>query len=384
MRVRFGWPGAAYGLVTVLLAVGALNSQNNLLFLAFGLAVSAGVISLVLGTLMMNGASVERSVPALATVGSPVMIRYVVRNRRRFLPLFALRITEADLTRRTGGISRWSEHLPSPHAAALHVGAGLSVEAGAVVIPTRRGIARFTDILLSSTFPFGLFRLEARFTRQGTMPIAPRPERLKRGVASNLLTHADAGITSTILQGRGDEFYGLREYVPGDSPRHISWRSTARTGSLIVREHTRPATGVLWVILNINSTPTGVAPDPAGPEERAIVLAASLIAAAASGEVDVGLVVLGAGILLPPGSAARRPGALLHALAEIDLVHPARRGREPDWHDRTQQRAACIVIHSGGIDPAAGPPGARHLTADDLPRLIASPASGCRHTGGVA
>jgi uncharacterized protein (DUF58 family) len=32
------------------------------------------------------------------------------------------------------------------------------------------------------------------------------------------------------------EFHGLRQFRPGDSPRWIHWRTTARTGELVVRE----------------------------------------------------------------------------------------------------------------------------------------------------
>lgn len=376
MRVRFGWSDAAYLLIAVLLAVGAVNSQNNLLFFAFGMAASAGAASLFLGAMMLSGASVERSVPTLGSVGSPATIRYIVRNRRRFVPLFALRIAEARPRRRRGRARRWTDLLPAPRAAVLHVGGGASAEAVAVITPKRRGVARFTGIVVTSTFPFGLFRFEACFPRDATLPVAPRPERLKRGVASNLLTRADAGVTSTVLRGRGDEFFGLREYVPGDSPRHISWRSTARTGSLVVREHTRATSGVLWVVLNLNSAPRGGAPDFDGPEEQAIVLAASLIVAASAAEVEVGLVIPGAGIVLVPGMASKRPSALLEALAEVDLSQLASPGQDSVWYERAHRRAACIVVHSGGIDPTAGPPGARHLSADDLPRLIAAPAPG--------
>ena len=38
----------------------------------------------------------------------------------------------------------------------------------------------------------------------------------------------------------GMEFYGMREYVPGDDLRHIHWRTSARTGTLVVKH---PITG---------------------------------------------------------------------------------------------------------------------------------------------
>ena len=37
-------------------------------------------------------------------------------------------------------------------------------------------------------------------------------------------------------RGSGPEYLGIREYRPGDSPRHVHWPSTARTGTVMVRE----------------------------------------------------------------------------------------------------------------------------------------------------
>ena len=36
--------------------------------------------------------------------------------------------------------------------------------------------------------------------------------------------------------GAGEEFIGVRDYRPGDPPRSVHWRSTARAGHLVVRE----------------------------------------------------------------------------------------------------------------------------------------------------
>jgi uncharacterized protein (DUF58 family) len=40
----------------------------------------------------------------------------------------------------------------------------------------------------------------------------------------------------TSRRGGGPEYLGVREYRPGDSPRHVHWPSTARTGTIMVRE----------------------------------------------------------------------------------------------------------------------------------------------------
>jgi uncharacterized protein (DUF58 family) len=45
------------------------------------------------------------------------------------------------------------------------------------------------------------------------------------------------GIVAAQRQGDSNEFLSLREYVHGDPIKHIDWKSTARTGSTIVKQY---------------------------------------------------------------------------------------------------------------------------------------------------
>jgi uncharacterized protein (DUF58 family) len=46
-------------------------------------------------------------------------------------------------------------------------------------------------------------------------------------------------LLESLVKGRGQDLYALRDYVPTDSARHVHWKATARFGSLMVREFTR-------------------------------------------------------------------------------------------------------------------------------------------------
>src|SRR5205823_7575865 len=48
----------------------------------------------------------------------------------------------------------------------------------------------------------------------------------------------------------GLEFYGMREYVPGDDLRRVVWRAAARTGTLMVREAEQGITDHITIILD--------------------------------------------------------------------------------------------------------------------------------------
>lgn len=59
-----------------------------------------------------------------------------------------------------------------------------------------------------------------------------------------------AGVVPSFSKGDGLDIDGVRDYVPGDDPRHIDWAITARQpdGSLQIREHYRDVTPNLWLV----------------------------------------------------------------------------------------------------------------------------------------
>ncbi len=82
--------------------------------------------------------------------------------------------------------------------------------------------------------PFGLMRHERRLAERVTVYIPPT------GVARGML-HAglprdlEGNPTGDIVDDDLD-FYGLREYEPGDDVRNVHWLSSAKTGTLMIRQ----------------------------------------------------------------------------------------------------------------------------------------------------
>jgi uncharacterized protein (DUF58 family) len=80
------------------------------------------------------------------------------------------------------------------------------------------------------------------------------------------------GEFETYVRGRGDDLYRIRDYQPEDSARHVDWKSTAKSGTLKVREFTREDERKLRIVFD-NPVPGAV---PAESYERNVELAASL------------------------------------------------------------------------------------------------------------
>lgn len=329
---------ALYILTTVFLAIGAINSQNNLLFFAFGIGAGALLISGFVSGPALMGIRVRRDAPSTAEVGSPCRLRYTVQNRARISPAFALTIRESPVQR--------SVHAPpTPIIACVdHVGAGETVLAEAILNPAARGVLTLGAFAVSTTFPLGLARKSVHMSQHRTLVVRPRILPMRPEVLAPL-TSAGARISGARpLPGIGEDIIGLREYQPGDSPRQVAWRASARAGTLLIRQTAMPAPARVWVALHAS-----IASLPARDQEDAISLAASVAVLADNTGFAVGLRGFGCSVLPRPGR--RSIDRVLDALAELDLT-PDRAGTA----EGLSTRDASIIIARSRADakPASG------------------------------
>jgi uncharacterized protein (DUF58 family) len=108
-----------------------------------------------------------------------------------------------------------------------------------VTLPNR-GPYRCPPLRASSAFPFGLVRREVEFSAAEQLLVLPRLGRIHAGRLRRWLSQTarpdERSRRSRRRLALEAEFHGLRQFRPGDSPRWIHWRTSARTGELVVRE----------------------------------------------------------------------------------------------------------------------------------------------------
>jgi uncharacterized protein (DUF58 family) len=122
----------------------------------------------------------------------------------------------------------------------LNVVPGQQVRLRREVTFPRRGPYVCQPLRAVSSFPFGLVRQEVAFGGEERVTVLPRlgeihVGRLRRWLMQSARPDERARRTRRRLASEA-EFHGLRQFRPGDSPRWIHWRTTARTGELVVRE----------------------------------------------------------------------------------------------------------------------------------------------------
>ncbi len=258
-------------LTAVSYAAGAALGYPVLIALAAGSA--AILLAGACAVTIRPSAQLTRSVtPDRTTVGEPALGRIQVRNASRW-PSVAF--TAVD---RVGSETVTLE---------VRAVAGGGVRAVNYPVPApRRGRISLGPLTVERRDPFGLFRWARRQTGDDVLWVHPRVHLMRALPVGVVLdyegrTHENARLGTVT-------FSALREYVPGDDPRQIHWRSTARLGTLVVREHVDTTEPTTTVVLD-----TRTEAYDADSFEHAVEVAASAVRAVENIGRPVTLRVLG-------------------------------------------------------------------------------------------
>lgn len=115
------------------------------------------------------------------------------------------------------------------------LGTGGAVELPLEVRAERRGVIRVGPLTLARQDPFGLLRREISWREWHLVHIHPRTVPLPPNSAG--MVRDLEGQASRRLSDADLSFHAVREYVPGDAVRHVHWKATAKTGTLMVRQY---------------------------------------------------------------------------------------------------------------------------------------------------
>lgn len=102
-------------------------------------------------------------------------------------------------------------------------------------IPTaHRAVLDVGPVTAVRSDPLALLRRERHLSEIDTLYVHPRTLRVE-GSAAGLVRDLE-GQTVPKVSDNDVAFHALRGYVPGDDRRHIHWKSSAKTGTLMVRQ----------------------------------------------------------------------------------------------------------------------------------------------------
>ncbi|WIA98777.1 DUF58 domain-containing protein [Curtobacterium sp. MCBA15_012] len=178
------------------------------------------------------------------------------------------------------------------------------------VSTVRRGVLDVGPVTGVRADPVGLVRREVVWTRREQVIVHPRTIAVP-STSTGLVRDLEGQATSD-LSPSDIAFHAVREYVPGDDPRTIHWRSTAKSGALMVRQFEDTRRSHLVVALGVSRSE--YADDD--EFELAVSAAASLGARAVRDGRDVSVVVSA-----PTPAYAKRA---VYAVQQLPTVTPTR------------------------------------------------------------
>jgi len=285
--------------IGIVFAVGlaAVNTGNNLLYLILGGMLSFIVASGILSNINLKKLTIKRNLPESLFAQTPTIVRLEVENKKRTVPSFILLV-------QTPSQNGSSALIPTVGPRGKAVGFMESV------FP-KRGLHELAPLKVTTRFPFGLFTKGMEADAGGTVLVFPRLAPVD-GLDFN--PRGNEGESPLIQSGQGSDPFSVKDFHPGDNPRHIHWKSTAKRGKLMRREFAREQEPSVTIRVGINP---GDADNVLEEKiERAASLAAhyiteGYIVAVKCGSVDV-----------PPGRGREHLMVILRELALSDLSGP--------------------------------------------------------------
>ena len=122
-----------------------------------------------------------------------------------------------------------------------------------VVVPThRRGIIQVGPARTVRGDPLGILSREATWADMHTLWVHPVTTAL-RSTSAGFIRDLEGSASRTVVDS-DISFHAIREYVPGDAQRQVHWKSTAKTGTLMVRQYEETRRSRMVVALAVSES----------------------------------------------------------------------------------------------------------------------------------
>jgi uncharacterized protein (DUF58 family) len=241
--------GIGYLLIMMVLFIGSSLTRENRLMLVFAAMAGPFVVNGWITYTMLQNVRVTRKVPPRAMVGELFSVEVDLENSSPLISAWMMAaMDEVVIADQHARASVLFTRVPPKSVQVGHYQLRLG----------RRGRHQFGPLEVVSRFPLGLIERGCLYREFGETLVYPRIGRLSPRWKRQLLGASELVETPQPRLGVfDDEFHHLREYRPGDNPRAIHWRSSARRSTLIVREYQQNREHNLTLLLDLETTAKG-------------------------------------------------------------------------------------------------------------------------------
>lgn len=215
--------GLTFGTAVVFMLIGSINYNLSLGYILTFLLAGVGVVSILhtFRNLAHLYVSAGRAAPVFA--GEIAKFELVLENR-------------SDFDRHSLDLACRGATVSCDAPARQHSSVTLPLEA------EKRGWLQLERVTIATTFPLGLMRAWSYVQPDVRALVYPRPDTAPLPEHTSEADRGDAVSTGTGT----DDFSGLRPYQTSDSPRHVAWKTSARSELLLTKLFAGRAAAELW------------------------------------------------------------------------------------------------------------------------------------------
>ena len=229
MEYRLTREGWIYLAGIVLISLAAVNTGNNLLFLILACLIASILMSGILSSVTLAGVAMRLNLPEHIFAGQSVRASLELKNEKLTLPSFSLRVEGVAAKDQPAALLSTPVYFP-------YIPRRQSVKQSVPLLFPKRGAYRQEAFRIVTRFPFGFLQKARRLDLLSEAFVYPSVEATPEFLE---LLPGVQGVIESVAKGRGQDLYALRDYLPTDSARHVHWKASARSGSLMVREFAR-------------------------------------------------------------------------------------------------------------------------------------------------
>ena len=226
----------------VLLTMGAVNAALNMTYLLASLLIAGFQVALIMPLWSLRGLRCTRAIQGPPHAGEAFAVTLWVSSTRRTPTRFV--VVEEPLAGATGRGRNPLRRLVAS------IAPGERVALACVAPAMRRGVHVLPGLRWSSRFPFGVAENAVQSRAGGELVVYPARGRLNARTLAALRTKGIRTGVPAQSGLEGEDFRSLREYRPGDNPRRIHWRSSARLGQVYVREMEYERSAPVLIVLD--------------------------------------------------------------------------------------------------------------------------------------
>jgi uncharacterized protein (DUF58 family) len=230
--VRLTKVGTSYVLFTVVIGFAALNTGNNALYIG---------LTFLLGCLLLSGIASKGGLKHLRVEFSAIGQPWVGRPAHGMLRLH----NDSRIWNVRDVVICGSELEP---VLVPIVTRRSTIEVPVTLRFDHRGLVTVNRLDFYTRYPFGFFLKKRRIRIHGEVIVYPH---IIEGERERRRMEATAeGEIATNRIGAGGEVHSFREYVRGDSLRHVAWKKSASLGRWIIKQTEAEASKSVHVVLD--------------------------------------------------------------------------------------------------------------------------------------